>query len=131
MLTADIAVAPGLEGDPEASCRGSVTVTLDPTLRGPLSLGSAQFELSVSACPVGTRIMTGRIHRQGDPANVLIDAQLKPFDLADGSGKTTSTNLAVRPSLIADIAADPAVFVFSWTSQRHPVGGFRGVLRKP
>ena len=130
VLVADVVVAPGLEGDIEATCRGSATVTLDPTPRGPLSLASAQFELTVASCPGGTRITAGRITRQGEPTNVLIDASLAPFDLPDGSGRAMGTNPSVRPALIDEIVAGPSGFVFSWTSRRHPAGGFRGVLRK-
>ena len=119
-------------GDPEATCKGRVTITLDPTRRPPLDRLTAKFEVALNSCPASTRITEAHVH--AGPAGVAgagirMDALLGTFDLVNGAGATTTTNAGIEPRTLEEIAVDPGGFHFHVHSERHPNGFLRGQLR--
>lgn len=118
--------------DPEASCRGKVTIAFDPIRRPPLNRITATFELALSGCPASTRIADADVHAgaAGVAGAARFDAALKGLDLVNGSGTVTTRNAGVDPRALEDISADPAGFYFHVHSERHPVGLLRGQLRR-
>jgi len=131
VLAADlVALADRLPaGDPEASCTGKVTVTIDPTPRGALRLATARFEVTVANCAADTVITDVHVHRGSE--NVLaIDATISQLTLTNGKGSGSSINPGVRPSAIDEIVADITAFYVNLHSKRHPAGFMRGELRR-
>lgn len=116
-------------GDPESSCTGEVTLMLDPTLRGPLKLATARFDVRLSNCAADTVVTDMHVHR-GSDTNLAIDATVKPMTLTNGGGSGTFTNPGVKPTVIDDIVADTTTFYVNLHSKRHPNGVMRGDLRR-
>ncbi len=125
-----VAVADRLPaGDPESSCRGTVTMTLDPTPKGPLKLATARFDIKLGSCAGDTIITDVHVHR-GSENNLAIDATISQMTLTSGGGSGMSVNPGVKLTAVHDVIADTAGFYINLHSKRHPSGFMRGELRQ-
>jgi hypothetical protein len=123
--------------DAEATCTGKGTFTLNTTKdsAGAITAATAQFDLTITACPANTEITLFHIHKAAAGANgsVLIDSGQKaaePIVLATGatSGTVTKTNITVKPEDAKAIIDGPSGFYFNVHSKLHGGGVIRGQL---
>ena len=115
---------PAITG-PEASCAGSVTITITGT--------SVKFDGAITGCPAGTAINIGHIHEGAAGVNgaVKVPTPLKAGDLTLVNGGTTfSVSGTVDAALAALIAANPAGYYFNLHSTVNGGGVIRGQLVK-
>ena len=123
--------------DAEASCAGKGTFTLNTTkdATGTITAATAQFDLTISACPANTEIILFHIHKAaaGATGSVVIDSGQKatePIVLTTGatSGTVTKTQTTVKPEDAKAIIDGPSGFYFNVHSKLHGGGVIRGQL---
>jgi len=123
--------------DAEASCAGKGTFTLNTTkdATGAITAATAQFDLTISACPANTEIVLFHIHKAaaGATGSVVIDSGQKatePIVLTTGatSGTVTKTQTTVKPEDAKAIIDGPSGFYFNVHSKLHGGGVIRGQL---
>ena len=114
----------------EDACRGSATVTIDPTPRGLLNLAVARFEISLIGCPPGTALTSVHLHQL--PIGTVeewIGSDLPETVLRTGDGSFTSTNQGVPIARVQEVIAQPTNFYIHFHSKNNQAGGFlRGEL---
>ncbi len=123
--------------DAEASCAGKGTFTLNTTkdTAGAITAATAQFDLTITACPANTEIVLFHIHKAAAGVNgsVVIDSGQKATEsimLATGatSGTVTKTNITVKPEDATALIAGPSGYYFNVHSKLHGGGVIRGQL---
>ena len=123
--------------DAEASCTGKGTFTLNTTkdATGTITAATAQFDLTISACPANTEITLFHIHKAaaGTNGSVVIDSGQKaaePIVLTTGatSSTVTKTQTTVKPEDAKAIIDGPSGFYFNVHSKLHGGGVIRGQL---
>ena len=120
----------------EASCSGKGTFTLNTTkdASGAITAANAVFETDITACPAGTEINIGHIHKAaaGALGDVVVNSGLAKGELTltAGAGKINKAQPTVLPAVATDIIANPAGYYMNWHSTLAPGGILRGQLVK-
>ncbi len=112
----------------EATCAGSVTVTLDQAAK------TGVFEMTVRSCPADTEITNAHIHKgpKGTNAAVVVPSGLAAgeFKLTAGAGTITKNIATIDATLLSDIIATPGAFYFNIHSKANPGGVIRDQFTK-
>ena len=118
----------------EASCSGNTTITMrvNRDAGGAITSATADFQVSITGCPVTTALTQAHIHRgaTGVAGNVVVDTGLTAGQvvLAGGAGSFTRTGISVTASLAQEILSGPSGFYFNVHSSLNPTGVVRGQL---
>lgn len=130
VLTADLRAANEVPpvAAAEASCAGTVTVTLDR------AANTARFESTITGCPATTAVTGAHIHEGATGANgpVRVDTTVKAGDVvfAAASGKITKGPVNVDPAVMNAMIAQPSNFYFNVHSTANGAGVIRGQLAR-
>lgn len=121
----------------EASCAGKGTFVLNTTkdATGKITAATADFELTVTACPANTNLTLFHIHKaaagaNGGPVVTGKGDAANPIALATGAttNPVTRTAITVDATVATEIIASPAGYYFNVHSQTNGGGVLRGQL---
>ncbi len=121
----------------EASCTGKGTFILNTTKdsAGKITAATADFDLSVVACPANTALTLFHIHKaaagaNGSPVVTGKGDAANPIALASGAttSNITKTSITVDPTVANDIIAAPSGYYFNVHSTLNGGGMIRGQL---
>ena len=118
----------------DAGARGTVVITLTVTKDDASNITSAtaNFQVSVSGFPAGTRVTDAHIHNApaGSNGGVQVNVGLTSGELAitNGSGSITKNGVNVPADRAAAILANRAAFYFNVHTALNPDGAIRGQL---
>lgn len=121
----------------EASCAGKGTFVLTATkdAAGKITAATADFEITVTACPANTGLTLFHIHKavagaNGGPVVTGKGDAANPIVLATGATATpvTRTAITVDPAVATEIIAGPAGYYLNVHSQTNGGGVLRGQL---
>ena len=108
----------------------ALTVTKDDA--GNITSASANFQISVTGFPAGTRVTDAHIHgaSAGSNGSVLVNAGLGSGELTvtNGSGTVTRTGINVPADRAAAILSNRAGHYFNVHTALNPDGAIRGQL---
>ena len=108
----------------------ALTVTRDGA--GTITSASANFQISVTGFPAGTRITDAHIHNAATGSNggVVVNAGLTAGELAitNGSGSITKNGINVPADRAAAILSNRAGHYFNVHTAINPDGAVRGQL---
>jgi hypothetical protein len=119
-----------------ADARGSGTVVIALTVTkdgaGNITSASADFQISVSGFPAGTRVTDAHIHNAaaGSNGGAIVNVGLAAGDLAitNGSGSVTKNGINVPADRAAAILNNRAGHYFNVHTAINPDGAIRGQL---
>ena len=118
----------------DASGRGTAVIALTVTKDsgGNITSATANFQISVTGFPAGTRITDAHIHGgpAGTNASVFVSVGLASGELAlvDGSGSIAKNGINVPADKAAAILSNPAGHYFNVHTALNPDGAIRGQL---
>lgn len=121
----------------EASCAGKGTFVLNTTkdATGKITAATADFDLSVTACPANTALTLFHIHKaaagaNGSPVVTGKGDAANPIELATGAtaSNITKTGITVKPEDADAIIAAPSGYYFNVHSKTNGGGVIRGQL---
>ena len=121
----------------EASCTGKGTFVLNTTKdsTGKITAATADFDLSVAACPANTALTLFHIHKaaagaNGSPVVTGKGDAANPIALASGAttSNITRASITVDPAVANDIITGPAGYYFNVHSTVNGGGVIRGQL---
>lgn len=118
----------------DASGSGTAIITLAVTKdgAGTITSATANFQISVTGFPAGTRVTDAHIHNgpAGSNAGVVINAGLASGELAitNGSGSITKSGINVPADRAAAILSNRASHYFNVHTALNPDGAIRGQL---
>ena len=121
----------------EASCTGKGTFTLNTTKdsTGKITAATADFDLSVAACPANTALTLFHIHKaaagaNGSPVVTGKGDAANPIVLATGASPSNITRTAITldPTVAGEIIAAPSGYYFNVHSTLNGGGVIRGQL---
>ena len=121
----------------EASCTGKGTFILNTTKdsTGKITAATADFDLSVAACPANTALTLFHIHKaaagaNGSPVVTGKGDAANPIALATGATTTniTRTAITVDPTVANEIITGPSGYYFNVHSAVNGGGVIRGQL---
>ena len=118
----------------DASGSGTATIALTVTKddSGNITSASANFQISVTGFPAGTRVTDAHIHNgaAGSNASIYVNAGLTAGELAitNGSGSITKNGVNVPSDRAAAILSNPAGHYFNVHTALNPDGAIRGQL---
>lgn len=118
----------------DASGSGTATIALTVTRddSGTITSATANFQITVTGFPAGTRVTDAHIHNgaAGSNAGVYVNAALTSGELAitDGSGSIAKNGINVPSDRAAAILANPAGHYFNVHTALNPDGAIRGQL---
>lgn len=121
----------------EASCAGKGTFVLNTTkdATGKITAATADFEVTVTACPANTNLTLFHIHKaaagaNGGPVVTGKGDAASPITLATGATASpiTRTGITVDPAVATEIIAGPAGYYLNVHSQTNGGGVLRGQL---
>jgi hypothetical protein len=108
----------------------ALTVTKDDA--GNITSATANFQISVTGFPAGTRVTDAHIHNgpAGSNAGALVNVGLASGELAitDGSGSITKNGINVPADRAAAILSNRAGHYFNVHTALNPDGAIRGQL---
>ena len=117
-----------------ADARGSGTATIALTVTkddsGTITSATANFQITVTGFPAGTRVTDAHIHNgaAGSNASVYVNTALSSGELAitNGSGSITKNGINVPADKAAAILSNPAGHYFNVHTALNPDGTLRG-----
>ena len=118
----------------DASGSGTATITLTVTKDngGSITSATANFQISVTGFPDGTRVTDAHIHNgsAGSNAGVAVNVGLTSGELAitNGSGSITKNGINVPADRAAAILGNRAGHYFNVHTALNPDGAIRGQL---
>ncbi len=121
----------------EASCAGKGTFVLNTTkdATGKITAATADFEITVSACPANTGLTLFHVHKaaagaNGSPVVTGKGDAASPIVLATGATTTPVTRAAITvdPTIATEIIAGPSGYYINVHSQTNGGGVLRGQL---
>jgi hypothetical protein len=118
----------------DASGSGSVAIALTVTkdVAGNITSATANFQISVTGFPAGTRVTDAHIHNAaaGSNGGIQVNVGLSSGELAitNGSGSITKNGVNVPADRAAAILGNPANFYFNVHTALNPDGAIRGQL---
>src|SRR5688572_2129457 len=118
----------------DASSSGTVVIALTVTKDGAgnITSASANFQISVSGFPAGTRVTDAHIHNAaaGNNGSAIVNVGLAAGDLAitNGSGSVTKNGINVPADRAAAILNNRAAHYFNVHTAINPDGAIRGQL---
>ena len=118
----------------DASGSGTVVIALTVTKDGAgnITSASANFQISVSGFPAGTRVTDAHIHNAaaGSNGSAIVNVGLAAGDLAitNGSGSVTKNGINVPTDRAAAILNNRAAHYFNVHTAINPDGAIRGQL---
>jgi CHRD domain len=118
----------------DASGSGTVVIALTATKddAGNITSATADFQISVTGFPAGTRVTDAHIHNgpAGSNAGVSVDTTLASGQLVitDGSGSITKDGINVPADRAAAILSNRAGHYFNVHTALNPDGAIRGQL---
>ena len=121
----------------EASCTGKGTFVLNTTKdsAGKITAATADFDLSVAACPANTALTLFHVHKaaagaNGSPVVTGKGDAANPIALATGAtaSNITRTAITVDPTVANDIITAPSGYYFNVHSTVNGGGVIRGQL---
>ena len=118
----------------DASGSGTVVIALTVTKDGAgnITSASANFQISVSGFPAGTRVTDAHIHNAaaGSNGSAIVNVGLAAGDLAitNGSGSVTKNGINVPADRAAAILNNRAAHYFNVHTAINPDGAIRGQL---
>ena len=118
----------------DANAVGTAVIVLNVSRNaaGIITGASADFQVSVSGFPAGTRVTDAHVHTApaGSNGGVAINTTLSSGELAiaNGSGSVTKNGINVPADRAAAILANPAGHYFNVHTALNPDGAIRGQL---
>ena len=118
----------------DASGSGTATIALTVTKddAGNITSATANFQVTVTGFPAGTRVTDAHIHNgsAGSNAGVFVNAGLSSGELAitNGSGSITKNGINVPADRAAAILNNRAAHYFNVHTALNPDGAIRGQL---
>jgi hypothetical protein len=118
----------------DASAGGSAIIALTVTKDGggTITSASANFQISVTGFPAGTRVTDAHIHNEaaGSNGGVIVNVGLTSGELAiaNGSGSITKNGINVPADRAAAILDNRAGYYFNVHTALNPDGAIRGQL---
>ena len=118
----------------DASARGTAIIALTVTKdnSGNITSASANFQISVTGFPDGTRVTDAHIHgaAAGSNGGVIVNVGLTSGELAitNGSGSITKNGINVPADRAAAILGNRASHYFNVHTAINPDGAIRGQL---
>ena len=118
----------------DASGRGTAIIALTVTKDGSgnITSASADFQISVTGFPTGTRVTDAHIHNAaaGTNGGAIVNVGLTSGELAitNGSGAITKNAINVPADRAAAILNNPAGHYFNVHTALNPDGAIRGQL---
>jgi hypothetical protein len=121
----------------EATCTGKGTFVLNTTkdATGKITAATADFDLSVAACPANTGLTLFHVHKaaagaNGSPVVTGKGDAANPIALASGAttANITRTAITVDPVVANDIITAPSGYYFNVHSTTNGGGVIRGQL---
>jgi hypothetical protein len=118
----------------DASGSGSAVIALTVTKDngGNIMSATANFQISVSGFPAGTRVTDAHIHNApaGSSGGIQVSVGLASGELAitNGSGSITKNGVNVPADRAAAILGNRAAFYFNVHTALNPDGAIRGQL---
>ena len=118
----------------DASASGSAVIALHVSRNaGTITAASADFQITVSGFPAGTRITDAHVHSAPTSSNggVAINTTLSSGELTivNGSGSITKNGINVPADRAAAILGNPAGHYFNVHTALNPDGAIRGQLQ--
>jgi hypothetical protein len=122
----------------ETNGRGTVTVTMNvprDSAGVPTGGGTANFSVQLSGFPPGTAAVAAHIHpgAAGVNGGVVVSTGLSaaaPFQMADGTGTRTFSNIDINQTNATNIMNNPGGFYFNVHTPSNPGGAVRGQLTR-
>jgi hypothetical protein len=116
----------------DASGSGTATIALTVTkdASGTITSATANFQITVTGFPAGTRVTDAHIHNgaAGSNAGVYVNTALASGELTitNGSGSITKNGINVPADRAAAILSNPAGHYFNVHTALNPDGAIRG-----
>lgn len=118
----------------DAAASGTAVISLAVTkdASGSVTDATADFQITVTGFPAGTRVTDAHIHggAAGTNAGVSVNVGLTAGELAitNGSGSVTKTGISVPAARATAILQNPAGFYVNVHTALNPDGAIRGQL---
>jgi hypothetical protein len=118
----------------DANASGTATIALKVTrdASGNIASATADFQITVTGFPDGTRVTDAHIHGApaGSNGGVVVNTTLTSGELtiANGSGSITKSGINVPADRAAAILSNPAGHYFNVHTALNPDGAIRGQL---
>lgn len=118
--------------DANASGTGTITLNVTRDASGNIATATADFQITVTGFPDGTRVTDAHVHNAaaGSNGGVVINATLTSGELAinNGGGSITKSGINVPADRAAAILSNPAGHYFNVHTALNPDGAVRGQL---
>ena len=125
-------VPPIANADAGAGGTAIITLTVTRDDSGTITSATANFQITVTGFPAGTRVTDSHIHSgpAGGNAGVAVNVGLTSGELAitNGSGSITKNGINVPSDRAAAILSNPAGHYFNVHTALNPDGAIRGQL---